>query len=127
MQDYQLVDPGYEASGRTLRKSAAHTISQYEQDTNPDPKLGAFFADCAAKTGGGGSTDPLEALVTNGASVPVKNSAGAAAGANATITVAASAVTDVKLPATSAIIVNNGAITVQSSTGATVRAGSGTG
>lgn len=104
MQDYLLVDPGYEASGRTLRKSAAHTISQYELDTNPDPKLGAFFADCASKTGG--STTPSgSAVVANNATVAVKNSAGTTVAGTHTAVVTGTTLTNIKLAATVAPVV----------------------
>lgn len=105
MQDYLLVDPGYEASGRTLRKSAAHTISQYELDTNPDPKLGAFFADCASKTGGGTAPPAGSAVVANDATVVVKNSTGATVAGTHTAVVTGSTLTNIKLAATVAPVV----------------------
>jgi hypothetical protein len=101
MQDYELKDPGFEASGRTLRKAAAHTISQYAQDTNPDPKLGEFFADCAEKTGGGAPALPDgSAIVVNATNVTVKSSAGTNVTGNHPAVVTGNTLTNIKLAAT---------------------------
>lgn len=71
-----------------------------------------------------GTPDPLKAVVSNGATAPLKNSAGTAVGAAATLTVAASALTEVKLPATTAAVVTGSTVAVQNSAGAS--AGNGT-
>lgn len=121
MQDYNLIDPGYEAAGRTLRKHAAHVISNAELDTNPDPRLALFFSDCASKTPGyaGPSLPATQALVSNGGNVNVKNSAGTVTKVGVA-TVAANAISGVALPATSAIVDSGSAPVMQNSAGTAI-------
>lgn len=64
-----------------------------------------------------GGADPLpdtSAIVENGDTLPLKTSAGVASG-NVTATVADSAVTDVKLPATAGVVTNGQTITATGS------------
>lgn len=77
-------------------------VAEFDIDNPPAPELPAD-----------------QAVVSNGGTVPVTNSAGAAIG-NATATVAANAVSRVALPATIAAISNGGTVTVQNSAGAAV-------
>lgn len=73
------------------------------------PALNAMAA--ALTVAGVTGLPTTSAIVVNASTVPVQNSAGAAIGTG-TVTVAASAVTNVKLPATVAGVSNAGVVTV---------------
>lgn len=122
MQATTLKYPGGFTSAQTIRREIAHEISQLEiavaAGAPAKPELAAFLADAAAKTPGyaGPVLPATQAVVSNGGSVPVKNSAGTVT-KTGTATVAANAVTGVALGATTAIVDNAGAATVRNSAG----------
>lgn len=75
----------------------------------------------ATAIGGSGAALPAtQAIVANGATAPVKNSAGVAVPGTSTYTVAANAVTDVKLPATVAVVTSGASAIAATGTGTTV-------
>lgn len=108
MNAHDLKNPGFDQLGQTTRMNVAKLLSNVQNETNPSGEVAAFLLDAASKAPG--YTAPPEVLppttakVTNGQSVPVHNSAGTNQAANGTLTVAASAVTKLTLPATVAVV-----------------------
>lgn len=100
---------------RSWAKAAAHYFRQVgaSNKTNFVDAMAAYYA----KINAGTISPPVsptttQALVSNGGTVTVKNSAGTNISTGATYTVAASAVTGVNLPATVAGLSNNGTTNV---------------
>lgn len=121
MQATDLKFPGDFTHGKTIRREVAHTISQVQiavqQGAPVDARFAAFLADAASKTPGyvpvGGGTN---AVVANGGTVNVENSAGAL-DSPATAVVAAGVLTSVKLGATKTILTSGTKINAVSVTG----------
>lgn len=100
------------AAQRFAQNSAAPTVGQAAIF---DPKMQA--ADAAILAAGYTSSLPAtQAVVTNGGTSPVQNSAGAAIGTG-TYTVAANAVSNIKLPATVAGVTSGAKINAGTVTG----------
>lgn len=112
MQASDLLYPGYTGPNERIRRDVAFAISKLESAKGlgaPDkPAFALFLADAATKTPGyaGPILPATQAVVADGATVPVKNSAGTAVPGTAVATVAANVVTAVKLPATVATVVS---------------------
>lgn len=71
----------------------------------------------------GGDLPDTDAIVSNAETVPLQTNGGVSVG-NGVATVAASAVTNVKLPASTAVVANSGAVSVRNSAGADPHAAS---
>lgn len=99
---------------RSWAKAAAHYFRQVgaTNKTNFVDAMAAYYAKINAGTiGAPASVLPTQAVVSNGGTSPVQNSAGTLI-ANGTYTIAGSAVTNIRLPATSAGINNAGTTNV---------------
>jgi hypothetical protein len=110
MQVTTLKNPGDSPLAQTVRKEVARVISQLEDADvtgTPSPLFAAFLADAATLTPGyaGPIAGGTNAVVANGGTVNVENSAGAL-DSPATATVAAGVLTGVKLAATKTILTN---------------------
>lgn len=122
MQPTDLKFPGDFTHGKTIRREVAHTISQVEiavqQGADVDPTFAAFLADAATKTPGytAPALPATQAVVANGNSVNVENSAGAL-DSPATATVAAGVLSGVRLATTKTIVTNGVKVNAASVTG----------
>lgn len=108
MQVTTLLNPGQNPLTQTIRKEVARVISQLENADvlgTPEPLFAAFLADAATKTPGyaGPIAGGTNAVVANGGTVNVENSAGNL-DSPATATVAAGVLSGVKLAATKTIV-----------------------
>lgn len=98
---------------RSWAKAAAAYFRQVgaSNKTNFVDAMATYYAKINAGTiGAPASVLPTQAVVSNGGTSPVQNSAGAAI-ANGTYTIAGSAVTNIRLPATTAGVNNSGTVT----------------
>lgn len=102
------------ANHRSWAKAAAHYFRQVgaSNKTNFVDAMATYYAKINAGTiGAPASVLPTQAVVSNGGTSPVQNSAGTLI-ANGTYTISGSAVTNIRLPATSAGINNAGTTNV---------------
>lgn len=121
MQDYDLKYPGINQQAQTVRRNVAQALSNAHNEANPSKELADFLLDAATKAPGyiKPAPDPLpatETVVGNGKTAVVKDSSGASLAVNATIGVAAGAVTGVTLPATLAAVKTGSVVTVGANT-----------
>lgn len=129
MQDYDLINPGIDQVSQTLRKTAAHAISNLEGVTDsgavPDSSLGAFFFDAATKTPGfvPPSTGDDTAVVTDAQAFSLHDGSGKDTGAKAAASVTEGAVKGLNLLANSAAVVAGNVVTVKNWAGNMPRPG----
>ena len=121
MQVTTLKNPGQNPLAQTIRKEVARVISQLEiadVTGTPETAFSEFLADAASKAPGYVPVaSPTAAIVPNGGTVNVENSAGNL-DSPATATVAAGVLTGVKLGATKTIVTSGDSINVENSAGA---------
>lgn len=131
MRPENLLKPGNFSVAEKLRRLVAVAIGNIQSAKakgapGEGAQLSAFLHDAASKTPDAVSGLPAtSAVLANGATVAVRNSAGADSH-NATAVVAAGAITGVNLAATVALLDTADTVPVQNSAGAAIGTGTAT-